>query len=104
MQGKDWQDAMLDFSNELKQLSKHGVDCEGIELTESEIETYYKCRKMLHGWMGVYDLTFDLRFDRMKQKEYKPTRQDKSRSGNGSYWHNDTGNSNSLNFSNQFNF
>ena len=64
MQGKDWQDAMLDFSNELKQFSKHGVDNEGIELTESEIETYHKCRKMLHGWMEAYDLTFDLRFHR----------------------------------------
>ena len=63
IQGKDWQDAMLDFSNELKQLSKHGFDNEGRELTESEIETYHKCRKMLHGWMEVYDLTFDLRFD-----------------------------------------
>jgi hypothetical protein len=95
---------MLDFSNELKQLSKHGFDNYGKELTESEIETYHKCRKMLHGWMEVYDLTFDLRFDRMKQKEYKPTRQDKSRAEDGSYRHNDTGNSSSLNFSNQFNF
>jgi hypothetical protein len=40
----------------------------------------------------------------MKQKEYKPTRQEKSREEDGSYWHNDTGNSSSLNFSNQFNF
>jgi hypothetical protein len=40
----------------------------------------------------------------MKQKEYKPTRQDKSRAEMGAYGTNDNSNSNSLNFSNQFNF
>ena len=64
MQGEDWHDAMYDLDQKLKGIVKHGVDNEGIELTESEIETYHKCRKMLHGWMEAYDLTFDLRFDR----------------------------------------
>jgi hypothetical protein len=40
----------------------------------------------------------------MKQKEYKPTRQDKSRAEMAAIRHNDNSNSNSLNFSNQFNF
>ena len=63
LNGTDWRIAMFELDQELRGMVKHGFDNYGKELTESEIETYHKCRKMLHGWMEVYDLTFDLRFD-----------------------------------------
>lgn len=55
MQGEDWHDAMYELDQKLRSIVKHGL-----ELTETEIEVYIKCRHILQNVLNENDLKFNI--------------------------------------------
>lgn len=59
MQGEDWHDAMYELDQKLRNIVKHGYSY-NVELTESEIETFVKCRQILQNVMNDNNLKFNI--------------------------------------------
>jgi hypothetical protein len=59
MQGEEWHDAMYDLDQKLRGIIKHGYSY-NVELTETEIEVYIKCRQILQNVLNDNDLEFNL--------------------------------------------
>jgi hypothetical protein len=59
MQGEDWHDAMYELDQKLRSIVKHGYSY-NVELTETEIEVYIKCRQILQNVLNDNDLKFNI--------------------------------------------
>ena len=59
MQGEDWHDAMYELDQKLRSIVKHGYSY-NVELTESEIEVYIKCRQILQNVLNDNELNFNV--------------------------------------------